>query len=333
MSKDKSKVSRLIVSAACLSAGFFFMAYFAVSLSTFWAAQHATTVQEFHDLELRNGIIFSGICSIGLFGIIYSTLRWLDQKKQEASDLDKRIQCAEGRLATTMVVHTVVHDTNNLLGVIRSGLCMLKDQEVGVDPASLCNRMGTAVDRVEDMHRQLMRRERELHDREATLDVFALEDALKELQSYARLHPRLKDCDLTFSGGDNLRLRANRTEFAQAILNLILNAADATNNEGRIKVEACEEGGQIRLEVDDDGPGIPEENRDRIFNAFVSGKEHGMGLGLISVQGFCERAKGRVEVGVSRWNGARFVVFVPMAAAEKASKEVRDDQFAALSAT
>jgi|TARA_B110000438_G_C15795820_1_gene642790 signal transduction histidine kinase len=155
-----------------------------------------------------------------------------------------------------MVVHTVVHDTNNLLGVIRSGLSMLKDPAVEIDPTSLCNRMGTAVDRVEDMHRQLMRRERELHDREATLDIFPLEEALNELRSYARLHPRLKDCDLHFGGGESLNLRANRTEFAQAILNLILNAADATNNEGRISVEALQMGSQIRLEVDDDGPGI-----------------------------------------------------------------------------
>tara|TARA_B110000495_G_C22991832_1_gene584177 strand:+ start:868 stop:1143 length:276 start_codon:yes stop_codon:yes gene_type:complete len=91
MSEDKRKVSRLVASAACLSAGFFFMAYLAVSLSTFWASQHASTIEEFHDLELRNGIIFSGICSLGLFSIIYSTLRWLDQKEQEANDLDKRI--------------------------------------------------------------------------------------------------------------------------------------------------------------------------------------------------------------------------------------------------
>ena len=329
MSKGKKKVSRLILASAAMATAYFCMAYFAVSLSTYWAARHAQSIEEFHRLELRNGILFSGLCSLGLFGVIYFTLRWLDQKEQEASDLDIRIQGAERRLATTMVVHTVVHDTNNLLGVIRSGLSMLRDPSLGIDPASLCKRMATAVDRVEDMHRQLMRRERELHDREATQDLFLVDEALKELRSYARLHPRLKDCKMLFRGGENLSLRANRTEFAQAILNLILNAADATNNEGRISVEASEHNNQIRIQVEDDGPGIPAENREKIFKAFVSGKSHGMGLGLMSVKGFCDRANGHIEVGVSRWNGALFTLDLPLAG-KVVSERVDSQQLDAL---
>lgn len=301
-----------MICAASLSAGFFFMAYFAVSFSTFFAAEYATTVEEFHTLELRNGIIFSGLCSLGLFAIIYQALSWSRRKEQEAAEMDHRIQSAERRLATTMIVHTVIHDTNNLLGVVRSGLSMLRDPDLPINRESLCDRMGTAVDRVEDMHRQLMQREREMHEREAAQDVFSIEEALQELHSYARLHPRLKDCRLDIRGGAGLNIRANRTEFAQAILNLLLNGADATGNRGRICVEASIYHGQVRLCIEDNGPGIPESDRTRIFKAFVSGKQQGMGLGLMSVKGFCDRASGRIEVGSSRWNGARFTIDLPL---------------------
>lgn len=331
MSGDKNKVSRLVVIAASLSAGFFFLAYFAVSFSTYLASQSASSVEEFHYFELRNGIVFSALCSLGLFAVIYFTLCQMDRKEQEAAELDKRIQGAERRLAATMVVHTVIHDTNNLLGVIRSGLSMLRDPNVAIDPASLCDRMGTAIDRVEDMHRQWMRREREMHAREATLDVFSIEGALKELRSYARLHPRLKDCRLYFSGGENLKIKANRTEFAQAVLNLMLNAADATGNVGRIRVEGKIFHGQIRLQIEDNGPGIPEEDREKIFSAFVSGKAYGMGLGLMSVKGFCDRCGGSIEVGISRWQGALFTIDLPMASQE-VDAVVKSEELAALGA-
>lgn len=289
------------------------MAYCAISISTFFAAENSLSVEEFRVLEVRNGLIFAGICSAILAVITYGVLRWSRDQEARAAKLDEQIKGAERRLAASTLVHTVIHDTNNLLGVVRSGLTMLKDPDLPINRDALCDRMGTAVDRVEEMHRQLMRRERELHDQAATVERFSIAEAFEELRAYARLHPRIKECRLEFCGGQDLWIRANRTEFAQAILNLVLNAADATENRGHVLVEAQPYHGQVQIQVDDDGPGVSEEDRGQIFAAFYSRKKNGMGLGLMSVKGFCDRSGGRVAIETSRWNGARFVMDLPLA--------------------
>jgi len=309
----------MLMCALSIAAGFFFLAYFAISISTYFASETATSVGEFRAIEMRNGVIFAGFCSLVVGIIVYSVLKWSHQQESHAAQLDEKLKGAERRLATSTLVHTVIHDTNNLLGVVRSGLTMMKDPDLPINREALCDRMGTAVDRVEDLHRQLLRRERELHEQDASSERFSVREAFDELRSYARLHPRLKECRLEFEGGDDLWINANRTEFAQAILNLVLNAADATENRGHVLAEAVAYHGQVRLSVEDDGPGIPEDDRDKIFQAFYTKKKHGMGLGLMSVKGFCERSGGRVDIETSRWNGARFIVDLPLAAPEKAN--------------
>lgn len=303
---------RLVTCSLVLGAGFFLLAYLAVSVSTYTASRSAETVMEFQTLEMRNGILFAGLASLVLAGLAFTVLRWFRQQEQRNARLDEQLKSAESRLATSTLVHTVIHDTNNLLGVVRSGLTMLKDPDLPVDRALLCDRIGTAVDRIEELHRQLLHRERAMHDREAQLEEVPVDEIFEELRAYARLHPRLKDCRLDFLGGADLCIRANRTEFAQAVLNLMLNAADATGNRGRVMAEAAEFHGQVRVQVEDDGPGVPAEERERIFKAFYTKKQHGMGLGLMSVKGFCEHAGGRVAIDSSRWGGARFVMDLPL---------------------
>ncbi|MFW6355065.1 MAG: sensor histidine kinase [Verrucomicrobiota bacterium] len=306
--------SRMALCAGALAAGFFFMAYFAVSLSTYLAGYEATTVEEFVSLEMRNGVVFSLLCSLGLFGATYGALHWGRRQGDRLAALDEQLSDAGHRLAAVSMVHTVIHDTNNLLGVVRSGLAMLKEPELAASRDALCDRMKTAVDRIEELHRQLLQRERDLHAGQSAKSEFAVVEVFDELRSYARLHPRLKQCRLEFEACDaSLRLVANRTELSQALLNLVLNAADATDNRGRILAAAILQGHRLQIRVDDNGPGVAPEDRERIFGAFVTGKKHGMGLGLMSVRGFCERHDGVVSIDASKWGGARFVLDLPAA--------------------
>jgi signal transduction histidine kinase len=77
------------------------------------------------------------------------------------------------------------------------------------------------------------------------------------------------------------------------------------------------------LTVDDDGPGIPEDRRDVVFGRFVRleasrDRDHGgVGLGLAIVAEIVRAHEGRVDVGDSPFGGARFVVELPIARAER----------------
>jgi len=95
------------------------------------------------------------------------------------------------------------------------------------------------------------------------------------------------------------------------LLNLILNAADATHGRGRIDVRLRRAEDMAILEVNDDGPGVPAERRGAIFDAFYSSKAHGTGLGLLTVKVTAEEHGGAVEVETSDLGGACFRVRLP----------------------
>jgi signal transduction histidine kinase/PAS domain-containing protein len=108
--------------------------------------------------------------------------------------------------------------------------------------------------------------------------------------------------------GDERRLR-------QIIFNLVSNAAGVSPDGGLIEISARMDGGEFELAVCDQGPGVPEEKRDRIFERFETGKakdhRHGAGLGLSIVKSFVELHGGRVYVEPAGKRGARFVCRIP----------------------
>jgi signal transduction histidine kinase len=110
--------------------------------------------------------------------------------------------------------------------------------------------------------------------------------------------------------GDDVLLR-------QAFLNLLRNALEACVQSGvtpKIVVEGTIDGGLARVTVHDNGPGIPEDQRDRVFRPFFTTKPSGTGLGLALVQKIVVTHNGRVTVSASPVGGACLQVTLPVSA-------------------
>lgn len=109
-----------------------------------------------------------------------------------------------------------------------------------------------------------------------------------------------------------LCLHANRERIKQVLFNLFINAAEAANKDSmRISVRAEElSSGQVRIEVADDGPGIPPEIQAKIFTPFFTTKTSGTGLGLPTVVRIVRSAKGNIELLPSA-TGAHFRIELP----------------------
>lgn len=96
--------------------------------------------------------------------------------------------------------------------------------------------------------------------------------------------------------------------------NLVRNAIGAIGQGGTVVLRSAVDGDRLRLEVEDDGPGIPAEIRDSLFEPFVThGKREGTGLGLAIVKAFVERQGGTVTFETSG-AGTKFVVLLPAGA-------------------
>ena len=135
------------------------------------------------------------------------------------------------------------------------------------------------------------------------------------------MEPRCKNCiEIERDFGDLPRVRCHAGQLNQVFLNLLMNACDAIGDRGRIAVRTRTEDGQVRLEFEDDGPGIPGEVRDRIFEPFFTTKPvgQGTGLGLSLTHGIIERHGGRIWVESGQQTGTRFVIELPVAGAPAA---------------
>ncbi len=115
--------------------------------------------------------------------------------------------------------------------------------------------------------------------------------------------------------GDEERIR-------QVLMNLGLNALEAVKDGGLVRVscravpagpELPDGPAQVEIAVDDDGPGVPPESRDRIFEPFFTTKAKGSGLGLSIVHAIVTQHGGTIGVVESPEGGARFAVRLPQA--------------------
>jgi signal transduction histidine kinase len=109
-------------------------------------------------------------------------------------------------------------------------------------------------------------------------------------------------------------VRGHASELNQVWTNLIDNAIDAVDGQGRITVRTASENGRVLVEVSDDGPGIPHDLRKRIFEPFYTTKDVGKGTGLgldISYRVVVEDHKGDIRV-LSEPGDTRFQVRLPV---------------------
>gem|GEM_PF-3496067 len=99
-------------------------------------------------------------------------------------------------------------------------------------------------------------------------------------------------------------------EGLQSILiNFLENALDATGTGGTIRIRCIEEKGSLTLHIQDSGPGIPPESRDRIFQPFFTTKPHGTGLGLAICRKIIDDLGGDIRMGEGP--GGHFVLTIP----------------------
>ncbi len=129
---------------------------------------------------------------------------------------------------------------------------------------------------------------------------------------YREGHPKVK---FEFSVTDDIpRMNLDRQQIKQAMINLVDNAVGAMEGEGRIAIVLSHDtiSRMIRIEVADNGPGISDEDKTRLFEPNFSTKKGGMGLGLTIVSSIVLDHNGRIRVQDNHPNGAKFVIELPV---------------------
>ena len=147
-----------------------------------------------------------------------------------------------------------------------------------------------------------------------TLSPVDLHSIAERAADEVRTEARARGGDVIVRGefpvieGDDVLLR-------QAFSNLLRNAVEACVDAStipKIVVDGRVEAGSVRVTVDDNGPGVPAADRERVFRPFVTTKGRGTGLGLALVQKIIVTHNGRIQIAASPSGGASFQMVLPL---------------------
>jgi signal transduction histidine kinase len=106
--------------------------------------------------------------------------------------------------------------------------------------------------------------------------------------------------------------RVDSDLLKQALLNVVLNGAQAMAEGGNLKVRLAEDGRMARLSVHDQGGGIPDDVRDKIFDLYFTTKKDGSGIGLAMTYRIVELHNGSIEVESDATHGTTFILRFPL---------------------
>jgi two-component system NtrC family sensor kinase len=219
------------------------------------------------------------------------------------------------RLATVgSLAAGVTHEARNLLtGVVGFAQVLLSKSSAG-ETQDMLRSIETEARRCVDMLASYLKLSRSGVE---AVRLLSAGEIVRPIECLVAYQLRQRQCSLSVSVVDSLpRVLGSASELQRVLINLVLNAADASGKGGHIFVQATSEDGQwLDISVTDDGPGVPVELRERIFEPFFSTKAagEGTGLGLALSRRIAESHRGELVLEASSRPGTTFSLRLPVA--------------------
>jgi PAS domain S-box-containing protein len=238
------------------------------------------------------------------------TVRDVTERKR----MEEQLIRSERLAATGKLAFDIAHEVNNPLGGILTYAHLLyedlaEDSEISTTVEKiikLTNRCKIIVRGLLDFARQDA----------PELELLDLNDVLKEMISLVEGHVILRQVDLNTEIDPDLPgIYGQRSKLEQVFLNLVINAAEAMEGEGRLELstKSVPESNEVHVVFKDQGPGMDEDVASRIFEPFFTTKSRGRGtgLGLSISHGIISQHGGRIDLDTSPGTGTVITVVLP----------------------
>jgi signal transduction histidine kinase len=210
----------------------------------------------------------------------------------------------------------LAHEIRNPLNAMNMNVQMLEEELQGVpgleegDFGDLLDSTKSEIKRLERLVNNFLAYARPAKPRFEAVDLnVVVREVLRFLEldfrqsgveSKTDLEPLLPDVEI------------DETQFKQALMNLLVNARQVLTDGGEVSVSTrAGMRGDVVLEIEDNGPGIPDEIRERIFEVFYSSRGGGTGLGLPIARQIIEKHGGTIELHSEEGRGTRFTIHLP----------------------
>jgi len=228
----------------------------------------------------------------------------LSRLKEEMEE--NRRLAAIGRLAAG-----VAHEIRNPLSSLKGYAFLFKEVfDAGSENYGIAQVMIKEVDRLNRVVSELVALAKPVTVSSRPVDLLQIAEEIAGQLAYEQGSEGVEI--KTHIQGDLPRVNADADRIRQVLLNLGLNAIEAMEDGGRLDIDLWQGDGEVGLRVSDTGCGMPEAQRQDIFQPYFTTKLSGTGLGLAIVSNIVKAHSGRIEVESAPGQGTRFTVFLPL---------------------
>jgi two-component system NtrC family sensor kinase len=251
-----------------------------------------------------------------IFQQLEKSHRELQVSHQELEQAQTQLIRTEKLASIGQLAAGVAHEINNPLGTILIYSHLIQKSLEPDDPkrediALVISEANRAKDIVQGL--LSFAREKKLRASEVNVNDI-LEEVLSLVVNQSLFHNiKIKK---SFDQGPQT-IVADETQLKQVFLNIILNAAQAMEGNGKLTISTIFDKKQIKIKIADSGPGIPPEVMGKLFSPFFTTKEKGTGLGLAISYGIIERHQGKIDVETDLGKGSTFVITLPVSVSEE----------------
>jgi two-component system sensor histidine kinase KdpD len=241
----------------------------------------------------------------------------LTERRVAARESSERRQLAETDRARTALLAAVSHDLRTPLAAVKAAVSSLRSTQVVWSPddeAALLETVEEGADRLDDLIANLLDMSRlQMGAVTAHVDVVDLHDAIGSALVTLPGHERV---DVAIAPGAAL-VMADAGLVERVLANVVGNALAYAPPETRVRIDAHAAGERALLRVVDTGPGVPVDQRDRLFEPFQRlgdvPQGEGVGLGLAVARGLTEAMGGTLTAEDTPGGGLTFVLDLPLA--------------------
>jgi signal transduction histidine kinase len=261
-------------------------------------------------LAIKIGVASTIAVIVIIAGAIY--LVFLQRKTKR---LEQARAAAQRRSYVGLLASGLAHEIRNPLNAMNMNLQMLEEEMLDegghdADHLELLESTKNEIKRLEQLVNNFLSYARPARPHFTKVDLNAvLEDTVRFLQVDFTQHSVILQLELEPMLP---AVEIDKTQFKQAVMNLLVNARQILRDGGEVVVRTrVGSMGDIVVEIADNGPGIPEEMREKIFEVFYSNRGGGTGLGLPIARQILERHGGRIEVRTVTGSGTTFSLHLP----------------------
>ncbi|MEE8348227.1 MAG: ATP-binding protein [Acidobacteriota bacterium] len=171
--------------------------------------------------------------------------------------------------------------------------------------------IGTAASRCQKITQRLL--SASSHDGTTEFEPVNLDQQVEGVVSLLRHEAQRRGIQISTSLDSPALLVGDPAQLSQLILNLVLNGMEATTGKGRIHLSLARQNGSLKLEISDNGDGIPEEHLERVFDPFFTTKKNGQGtgLGLSISERIVRHHRGLMNITSKPGEGTQFSILFP----------------------